>query len=149
DPFPDELVERIETHQFDPVRVLQWRSSRFDFSSLDALKRSIEAPAPSDGLTRALPAVDAQALDLMSRDPEIVRLADRPARIELLWDACALPDYRRIAPAQHADIIGSIYLDLARHGHVDEDYLASQVRLADRTDGDIDTLSARVAQIRT
>src|SRR5690606_21959473 len=117
-------------------------------ASLAALKRSIEAPAPVEGLTRALPAVDAQALELLCREPEITRLADRPQRIELLWEACALPDYRRIAPAQHADIIASIYVDLARNGHVDEDYLASQVRLADRTDGDIDTLSARIAQIR-
>jgi ATP-dependent RNA helicase SUPV3L1/SUV3 len=149
DPFPDELVARIEAHEFEPVRVLQWRSARFDFSSLAALKRSIEAPAPVEGLTRALPAVDAQALEILSRDEAVLRLADRPARIELLWEACALPDYRRIAPAQHADIIASIYLDLARRGHVDEDYLAEQVRRADRTDGDIDTLSARIAQIRT
>ena len=54
-----------------------------------------------------------------------------------------------IAPAQHADLIASIYIDLARHGHVDENYMAEQVRRADTTDGDIDTLSHRIAQIRT
>ena len=67
----------------------------------------------------------------------------------LLWEACALPDYRKIAPAQHADLIASIYMDLARHGHVDENYMAEQVRRADTTEGDIDTLSHRIAQIRT
>ncbi|TIT82515.1 MAG: helicase, partial [Mesorhizobium sp.] len=66
-----------------------------------------------------------------------------------LWEACALPDYRKIAPAQHADLIASIYMDLARRGHVDENYMAEQVRRADTTDGDIDTLSHRIAQIRT
>src|SRR5690606_29132009 len=86
---------------------------------------------------------------IVSQQDEVARLADRPERIALLWDACSLPDYRRIAPAQHADIIAAIYLDLARHGRVDEDYLAGQVKLADRTDGEIDTLSARIAQIRT
>ena len=149
DPFDDALVARIEAHEFESVKVLQWRSARFDFSDLDALKRSIGTPAPIPGLTRALPAVDAQALDLLAREEAVVKLADTPDRVSLLWDACALPDYRRIAPAQHADIIASIYFDLARNGHVDEDYLAEQVRRADRTDGDIDTLSARIAQIRT
>ncbi|MBN9269098.1 MAG: helicase, partial [Mesorhizobium sp.] len=149
DPFPDELVERIEGHEFDPVKVLQWRTARFDFASLDALRRSIETPAPVEGLTRALPAVDAQALDFLSKDDEVRRLATAPARVALLWEACALPDYRKIAPAQHADIIASIYFDLARRGHVDEDYLAEQVRRADSTEGDIDTLSHRIAQIRT
>ena len=149
DPFPDDLVERIESHNFDPVKVLQWRSARFDFSSIDALQRSIDAVPPVEGLTRALPAVDARALEYLSKDPEIRKLATKGKRVEQLWDACALPDYRRIAPAQHADIIGSIFLDIARKGHVDEDYMAEQVRRSDTTEGDIDTLSHRIAQIRT
>lgn len=149
DPFDDDLVQKIEAHDFEPVKVLQWRTSAFDFSSLDALKRSIETNAPVEGLTRALPAVDAQALEQLSRDEEIRKLAKTSERVALLWEACALPDYRRIAPAQHADLIASIYMDLARHGHVDENYMAEQVRRADSTDGDIDTLSHRIAQIRT
>src|SRR6187431_1416022 len=36
DPLDDELVKKIETHDFDPVKVLQWRTASFDFSSLDA-----------------------------------------------------------------------------------------------------------------
>lgn len=149
DPLADELVERIESHTFDPVKVLQWRSAAFDFSSIDALKRSIDRIPRVEGLTRALPAVDARALEHLSQDEDVRRLAGDAKRVELLWEACALPDYRRIAPAQHADIIGSIYLDLARKGHVDEAYMAEQVRRADSTEGDIDTLSHRIAQIRT
>ena len=149
DPFDEELVEKIEAHDFDPVKVLQWRTGAFDYSSIDALARSIETPAPVEGLVRALPAVDAQALAYLSRDPDVADMAKGDARVRLLWDVCALPDYRRIAPAQHADMIGELYRDLVRRGHVDEDYMAEQVRRADRTEGDIDTLSARVAQIRT
>ena len=148
-PFDDELVERLETHQFDPVRVLQWRSKALDFSSLAGLKSSLDAVPRVQGLTRALPAIDQRALEFLSRNPAVASRADRNARIELLWEACALPDYRRITPVQHADLIASLYLDLVEHGTVDEDFLANQVRHADRTDGEIDTLSARIAQIRT
>lgn len=149
DPFDDELIEKIEAHDFDPVKVLQWRTAQFDFASIDALKRSIDTVAPVEGLTRALPAVDAQALEHLSRDPSIRDLASNRERVALLWEACALPDYRKIAPAQHADLIASMYDDLARRGHVDENYMAEQVRRADSTEGDIDTLSHRIAQIRT
>ncbi|RVD61076.1 helicase [Mesorhizobium sp. M2D.F.Ca.ET.185.01.1.1] len=149
DPFDEDLVAKIEAHDFDPVKVLQWRTADFDFSSLDQLKRSIETNAPVEGLTRALPAVDAQALEHLSKDGDIRALATGKERVALLWEACALPDYRKIAPAQHADLIASIYMDLARHGHVDENYMAEQVRRADTTEGDIDTLSHRIAQIRT
>jgi ATP-dependent RNA helicase SUPV3L1/SUV3 len=149
DPFDDELVERLETHQFDPVKVLQWRTAQFDFSSVSALQRSLDAAPKVEGLTRALPATDQQALEFLSRYPEIVDITDRPDRVEKLWEACALPDYRRITPAQHADLIQSLYFDLVRRGTVNEDFLAEQVRRADRTEGEIDTLSARIAQIRT
>ena len=148
-PLPDETVQRIETHDFAPIKRLQWRSPQFDYSSLEALKRSIESPPNAEGLTRALPAHDARALDILSRDEALMTLANTPLRVKLLWEACTLPDYRRIAPAQHAELVASIFKDLATRGHVDEEFMASQVERADRTDGEIDTLSARVAQIRT
>ncbi len=149
DPFEPELVERIEAHEFDPVRVLQWRSKRLDFSSIASLKASLDAPPAISGLARALPAVDQQALEHLARYPDIRDMATAPERVEKLWEACALPDYRRITPAQHADLISTLYADLVRRGTVNEDFLAEQVRRADRTDGEIDTLSARIAQIRT
>ncbi|WPZ15779.1 helicase-related protein [Nitratireductor rhodophyticola] len=149
DPFADELVHRIEAHEFDPVKVLQWRTASFDFSSVDALKASLDTPPPVDGLTRALPAADAKVLEFLSRDGDVRALAEGRERVGLLWEACVLPDYRRIAPAQHAEIVGAVFSDLARMGHVDEDYMAEQVKRASSTEGDIDTLSQRIAQIRT
>lgn len=148
-PFDEELVERIEGHHFDNVKVLQWRSKNLSFASLQDLRRSLDAAPTIHGLTRALPATDSQALDHLSRYAEVRDLATTAERVEKLWDACALPDYRRIAPAQHADLISTLFFDLVRHGTVNEDFMAEQVRRADRTDGEIDTLSARIAQIRT
>ncbi|TDH37594.1 helicase [Pseudohoeflea suaedae] len=147
--FEDELVERLESHVFDPVRILQWRSKVLDFSSLKSLIESLEQTPPVQGLTRALPAVDQRALEHLASDFEVRDMATTPKAVELLWDVCALPDYRRIAPAQHADLVATIYRDLVRHGVVGEDYLAEQVRRCDSTAGDIDTLAARISQIRT
>jgi ATP-dependent RNA helicase SUPV3L1/SUV3 len=149
DPFDPELVERLQAHHFDAVKVLQWRTPHFDFSSIANLQRSLDAPPRVPGLARALPAIDQQALEYLARYPEVHDLANTPERVSLLWDACALPDYRRITPAQHADLILTLYSDLARHGTVNADFMAEQVRRSDRTDGEIDTLSARIAQIRT
>src|SRR6476659_2020531 len=39
DPFPDDLVAKLESHDFEPVKVLQWRTAAFDFASIDALRR--------------------------------------------------------------------------------------------------------------
>ncbi|KQT85165.1 helicase-related protein [Aurantimonas sp. Leaf443] len=149
DPIDPELVEQLEAHAFPPVRVLQWRNRDLDFSSLEALHKSLEKLAPNEALSRALPSVDQRAFEFLSRDGDVRRRATSARRVEMLWEACKLPDYRRIAPAQHAEIIAAIYADLADRGAVAEDYMASQVERADRMEGDIDTLSQRVAEIRT
>ncbi|PWV98197.1 ATP-dependent RNA helicase SUPV3L1/SUV3 [Hoeflea marina] len=149
DPMGDELVKRLESHTFDPVKILQWRTKQLDFSSLTALQESLDRVPAVQGLTRSLPSVDQRALEHLASDFEVRDLATGAKAVELLWDVCALPDYRRIAPAQHADLIATIYGDLVRHGAVSEDFLAEQVRRTDSTDGEIDTLSARISQIRT
>ncbi|MGV8937510.1 MAG: helicase-related protein [Allorhizobium sp.] len=149
EPFDEELVNRLQAHHFDAVKVLQWRTTAFDFSSIANLRRSLDATPRIAGLTRALPAIDQQALEYLSRYPEVNDLAKRPESVERLWEACALPDYRRITPAQHAELILSLFSDLVRYGTVNEDFMADQVHRADRTDGEIDTLSARISQIRT
>ena len=149
DPLSEDLIERIEGHDFQAEKVLQWRSKQLDYASIGALSASLNAAPVIAGLTRALPAVDQQVLEHLARGGELAGLTAAPDQVELLWDVCALPDYRRITPAQHADMIAAIYGDIVRHGALREDYVADQVRRADRTDGDIDTLSARISQIRT
>jgi len=148
-PFDDELVKRIESHEFDNVKVMQWRSKLLDFSTLAALKASLETAPRVFGLTKALPSDDLQALEHLSRYPDILELATSRERVEKLWEICALPDYRRITSLQHSDLVAAIYKDIVRRGAVDESFMSEQVRRADRTDGEIDTLSARIAQIRT
>jgi ATP-dependent RNA helicase SUPV3L1/SUV3 len=69
--------------------------------------------------------------------------------VERLWDVCQVPDYRKIAPANHAELLGSLYSHLMRDGVLPEDWFAAQVAHADRPDGDLDTLANRIAHIRT
>ncbi|MYZ50116.1 helicase-related protein [Propylenella binzhouense] len=149
DPFEDSLVEAIESHRFEPVRTLQWRSDALDFTSLSALKTSLDDVPGVDGLTKAPPAEDQTALEMLSRDEEIRDLARGPENVRRLWEVCRLPDYRRIAPAQHVQIIADIFRFVADGGVVPDDWIASQLRQSSHTEGDIDTLSSRIAQIRT
>ena len=75
----------------------------------------------------------------------------RPAgrAVERLWEACQVPDYRKIAPATHAELAVTLYGFLMRQGKIPVDWFSAQVAQADRTDGDIDTLSNRIAHVRT
>ncbi len=68
----------------------------------------------------------------------------------LLWEMCQIPDYRKISAASHAEMIATLYnFVMSDAARIPSDWFARQVALADRTDGDLDTLSSRLAQIRT
>jgi ATP-dependent RNA helicase SUPV3L1/SUV3 len=149
DPFEPELVQALESHTFEPVRLLQWRNTDLDFASIGALQASLAATPAEQGLTRAPVGEDILVLEHASRDEDVRSLATNRAAIARLWDVCQVPDYRRIAPATHAELAVSLYGFLMREGNIPTDWFARQVDLADRTDGDIDTLSNRIAHVRT
>ncbi len=149
DPFEPELVQALESHSFEPIRMLQWRNSALDFSSIGALQAALSAVPTEQGLTRAPIGEDILVLEHASRDENVRTLAQAPAAIARLWDACQVPDYRKIAPATHAELAVTLYGFLMREGNIPTDWFAQQVAQADRTDGDIDTLSNRIAHVRT
>ena len=148
-PFEPELVQQLESHTFDSVRVLQWRNSALDFASLGALAASLSQTPTEQGLTRAPVAEDIQVLEHVSRDDEARALATSRAAIERLWEVCQVPDYRKVSPAAHAEMAVTLYGFLMREGTIPPDWFSAQVAQADRTDGDIDTLANRIAHIRT
>ncbi|MEC9368649.1 MAG: helicase-related protein [Pseudomonadota bacterium] len=150
DPFSADLVQAVENHQFEPVRMLQWRNRDLDFASIDRLCESLRMPPRESRLARARVVDDLLALETMAKDPDIRRLAAAPATLRLLWDVCQIPDYRKISSATHAELVAQLYKFLMSDtALIPEDWFAAQVALADRTDGDIDTLATRIAHIRT
>lgn len=149
EPLDDYLVEKLETHSFEPVKRLQWRNANLDFASIEALRDSLDDIPGHDLLTRALPQEDADTLDGVLRDKALRERATSRERVEMLWDACQLPDYRKIAPAQHIEIVGQLFAHIADRGTVPDDWMDAQLKNSDRVDGDIDALSARIAQVRT
>ena len=150
EPFDNDLVERLETHTFDTVKVLQWRNSDLDFSSVDALRDSLRAYPTEGRLTRARMAEDVIALETVSQDREVLDMVRGPAAVARLWDVCQVPDYRKISPQSHAELIATLFKFLMTgEERIPEDWFARQVALANRTDGDIDTLANRIAHIRT
>jgi ATP-dependent RNA helicase SUPV3L1/SUV3 len=148
-PLDDETVKRLEAHDYPRVQVLQWRNRELDFSSLNDLRASLAEIPQEQGLTRAPDGEDIAVIDTARRDPDIRDMARNREAVERLWDVSLLPDYRRIAPAQHADLVLTLYRFLMREGRIPEDWIAAQIKVCDRTDGDIDALSARIAHIRT
>jgi ATP-dependent RNA helicase SUPV3L1/SUV3 len=147
--FETELAQALESHTFEPVKIVQWRNTDLDFSSIGALQATLAAAPTENTLTRAPVAEDILVLDHAARDDGVRAMTRSRADVERLWEVCQVPDYRKIAPATHAELAVTLYGFLIRDGAIPTDWFAKQVALADRTDGDIDTLSNRIAHIRT
>ena len=146
--LPDEMVEKIEGHHFEPLQALVWRNSDLDFSSPDALLDSLAAPAPQPGLTKGNDATDHIILSLLAREEAIRKLASSRARVELLWEACQIPDFRKLADDTHTRLCARVFTHLAEDGVLPSDWIASQIASCTSTEGDLDTLMARLASIR-
>ncbi len=150
DPFEPEMVQRLESHTFDSVRMLQWRNRELDFSSLDRLRISLNQLPQQPGLTRAQPNADILAFEALARDPATRDLAQSRKDVERLWETCQIPDYRNISNSEHASIVSRIYQFLQTgDGFIEEDWFIRQLKHCENTAGDLDTLSNRISHIRT
>ena len=150
EPLSDELVSHIESHRYDPVRVLQWRNSTLNFHSLDALLLSLDELPPTKGLVKARPASDYIALRHLSGDTDVAAVAAHRDSVRRLWEACQLPDFRKLSVDEHVRLVRTIYLYLMSDaGVLPDDWLGGHIARLDQTEGDVATLSGRLAQIRT
>jgi ATP-dependent RNA helicase SUPV3L1/SUV3 len=148
-PFEAELAQALESHSFEPIKVLQWRNTALDFFSLGALQASLAETPKEQGLTRAPVAEDILVLEHAARDDDVRMMAATPEAVARLWEVCQVPDYRKISPATHAELVTTLYGFLMREGKLPVDWFARQIEQADNTEGGIDTLSNRIAHIRT
>ena len=118
----------------------RWRATRSSRSRCcsGAIPRSISPrsarcrrPAArrrgEQGLTRAPIAEDILVLEHAARDDDVRGSRATRAGVERLWEVCQVPDYRKIAPATHAELAITLYGFLMREGTIPTDWFARQV----------------------
>ena len=150
DTLEADIVEAIETHRFDPLTRLNWRNSRLRFDTIPALLKSLDEKPALPGLVQAREADDHRALQALARNPEIAELATHPAAVRLLWEVCQIPDFRKVLSESHTRLLAHCFLHLAGpEERLPVQWIGRQMESLDRTDGDIDTLMARIAHTRT
>ena len=150
EPMDDELVQQVEQHRFEPIAQILWRNARLDLGSLAGLLRSLAEPPPRDGLKASEEALDEATLRRLSSDATVAdRARDRSALIRL-WDACQTPDFRKTTLEDHLRLTRTLFDHLSGElGRIPDDWMAAQLAQVDRTDGEIDALSSRLAGVRT
>ncbi|MHA7631513.1 helicase-related protein [Corallococcus sp. M7] len=147
--LPPRIVSAIESHRFPAVRSLIWRNSSLDFSSPEALLDSLSRAPRDSAFVRVERADDFDALKGLSAVPAIRELTTDKASVELLWQVCQVPDFRKGLFGQHVALLRETFLQLtAGDGKLDPAWLGRQVSPLEDASGDIHTLMDRLAAIR-
>ena len=146
---PD-IVAAVEGHVFPSVMAAEWRNHRLDFQSLQGLIRSLAASPPASGLRLSAESQDETTLRQLSTDEMIMRRTRDRSNLMRLWEVCQIPDFRKTTQDEHTRLIGTMFEHLTQGDRrLPEDWMQGQLASLDRTDGDIDALSSRLARVRT
>ena len=102
------------------------------------------------GLELSAEALDETTLRRLVQDPDVTDRTHGRAAIERLWECCQTPDFRKLAVDEHMGLAKEFFLHLTTGSQrIPEDWIARQYAHLDRTDGEIDTLAARLSSVRT
>ncbi|HQT45588.1 MAG: DNA helicase [Acidocella sp. 20-63-7] len=147
-PLGDELVEAVEAHVFEPLEQLAWRNSALDFASVDALLASLTAPPDRPGLVRGQDATDVLTLNALQLDADIRKAAQGRTATRLLWEACQIPDFRKLATDAHVKLCGKVFTHLRANQKLPVDWVRAEIEALDKIEGDIDSLMQRLTDVR-
>ena len=150
DGLPEDLVAQVEGHRFAAIEQIRWRNGELDFGSVGRLLASLDEEPERGCLMRTRDALDHRSLALLARRDDVRAMADHPRAVELLWQVCQIPDYRKTLTEAHLHLLGAVFTHLvAGDGVLPASWVAQMVAKLERTDGDIDALVSRIAHIRT
>lgn len=148
--LPTGIVNAIEAHRFPAVKKVLWRNAELDFTSIDALVTSLRRRPFSRRLKPTEGAEDMAALLALASDPDVRARARGEEAVGLLWDVCRVPDFRKLLLESHIALLAEIWRQLSgSSASLDDVWIRSKVAEIDDPSGDIETLIARIAAIRT
>ena len=143
-------IEKLENHNFDKVNIVYWRNSNLSFESLDSLIRSIEKKSNNDFLRKINECEDEKVLKFLMKNNNLTKIEDNKDIIKILWQCCQIPDFSKKAYGSHIDIVKKVFEFLiSKTEKVSNDYMKTQLKYLDKYDGNIDTLTNRISNVRT
>ena len=145
-----EEVELLENHKFEEIRTLFWRNSNLNFNNPISLIKSLEEKPQVEWLRKIHECEDEKALKYFLKDQKILNKGFDNKTLMILWECCQIPDFVKKTYGNHFEVIGNVFKFLtSKKGLISEDYMRLQLMKLDKLDGNVDSLSNRIANVRT
>ena len=145
-----EDVELLENHKFEEINCLFWRNSNLNFNNSTSLIKSLDEKPHKNWLRKIYECEDEKALKFFLKDKNFENIEFNQEKLKLLWECCQIPDFVKKTYGNHYEVIGNVFKYLnSKKGKISNDYLRLQLMKLDKLDGNVDSLSNRIANVRT
>ena len=145
---PDE-IELLEQHKFEEIKTIFWRNSELNFSSSSNLIKSLEEKPLKDWLRRINECEDEKVLKILIKDEDI-KIDNKEIDLKMLWECCQIPDFVKKTYGHHLEIVKKVYSFLiSNKKRIPNQYMKTQLSMLDKLDGNVDSISNRIANVRT
>ncbi len=145
-----EEVDLIENHKFEKIQSLFWRNSNLNFDNPSSLIKSLDEKPSQKWLRKIHECEDERALKYFLRYKNMIIEKFNREKLKLLWECCQIPDFVKKTYGNHYEVIESVFKFLnSKKGKITEDFMRLQLIKLDKLDGNVDSLSNRIANVRT
>ncbi len=145
-----EEVDLLENHQFEENQFLFWRNSNLNFNNPLSLIKSLEEKPSENWLRKIHECEDEKALKFFLREKNFQKIKFDQKKLKLLWECCQIPDFVKKTFGNHYEVISNVFKYLnSQKGKITDDYMRLQLIKLDKLEGNVDSLSNRIANVRT
>jgi len=145
-----EEVELLENHKFEDIHTIYWRNSNLNFNNGSTLIKSLEERPNKGWLKRIYECEDEKVLKHILKDSQNLNIFNDKSELKLLWECCQIPDFVKKNYGQHLEVVGKVFNFLReKPGRITNNYMKQQLSSLNNLDGNVDSLSNRIANVRT
>jgi ATP-dependent RNA helicase SUPV3L1/SUV3 len=143
-------VNLLENHQFEEIKTLFWRNSNLNFNNASTLIKSLEEKPNKDWLRKIHECEDEKVLKYFLKDMSVHNIKNDKETLILLWECCQIPDFVKKTYGNHIEVVTKVFSFLnGKEGKITSDYMRLQLIKLDKLEGNVDSLSNRIANVRT
>jgi len=143
-------VDLLENHKFEEVKSIFWRNTNLNFNNPQALIKSLDEKPKENWLRKIHECEDEKALKYFINYKNFNNIELNKYTLSLLWECCQIPDFVKKTFGNHYQVIESVFRHLnSKKGKISDEFMRLQLIKLDKLEGNVDSLSNRIANVRT
>jgi len=143
-------VDLLENHKFEEVKSIFWRNTNLNFNNPQALIKSLDEKPKENWLRKIHECEDEKALKYFINYKNFNNIELNKHTLSLLWECCQIPDFVKKTFGNHYQVIESVFRHLnSKKGKISDEFMRLQLIKLDKLEGNVDSLSNRIANVRT